>query len=154
MERTGLPYIYAGQIFRDRAKELGMSLESFGSLCENDPSYDVELDERMLIKAREGGAILEGRMIGALCWRDGVRSFRVYMDASIGVRASRIVEREGGDIEAVIQGIIEREASESKRYMALYGIDHMDRNIYDLWVDSSNMTPEEVVQNIIEKAGI
>lgn len=154
MERTGLPYFYAGQIFRDRARELGMSLEAFGSLCENDPSYDIELDERMLNKAREGDAILEGRMIGALCWRDGIQSFKVYVDADSKVRASRIMEREGGDIEAVFKGIIDREASERKRYMALYGIDHMDRKIYDLWVDSSNMTPDHVVSFIMKKAGI
>jgi len=153
-QRTGLDYIYAGQIFRERAKELGLSLEEFGSLCERDSSFDVDLDMRMLERARSGDAILEGRMIGALCWRDGIPAYKVYVDADPKVRARRVQEREGGDLSIIEDAILERERSERMRYLGLYGLDHMDRKIYDLWVDSSKLTPEGVVDKILERVGI
>ncbi|MCU0799542.1 MAG: (d)CMP kinase [Candidatus Thermoplasmatota archaeon] len=153
-ERTGLPYIYAGQIFRDQASGQGLTLDEFGSLCEKYPNFDVELDNRMLELAKKGNAILEGRMIGALCLRERIPAYKVYIDADIDMRAARVMEREGGDMASVRHDIEGRERSERSRYMDLYGIDPRDRMIYDLWVDSTYLTPDEVVELILKGAGI
>ncbi len=153
-DRTGLPYIYAGQLFRDQASSKGLTLDEFGSLCEKDTIFDLELDFRMMELAKTGNAILEGRMIGALCSRERIPAYKVYIDADIEMRAARVMEREGGDMASIRHDIEERERSERSRYMGLYGIDPRDRRIYDLWVDSTYLTPEEVVTLIIKEAGL
>ncbi|MGA1820807.1 MAG: (d)CMP kinase [Thermoplasmatota archaeon] len=152
-EELGIEYVYAGQIFRDRAKELGLTLSEFGELCEKDRSYDNELDERMLLKAREGNVLLEGRMIGPLCKLRNIPSFRIYLDADSSVRARRVMERDGGDLGTVIIEMEEREESEAQRYIEYYGVDPRDSSWYDLILDSTSMTPEEELRSIIENIG-
>jgi predicted cytidylate kinase len=116
-EKTGFLYIYAGNIFREMAKERGMDLLQFGKLCETDSSVDRELDTRMMEIAKSGdNLILEGRMTGALCKKEDISSFKIYIDADPRTRALRIMERDGGNIEEVIKQMKLREDSEIKRY--------------------------------------
>ena len=49
------------------------------------------------------------------------------------------------------QEILAREKSEAKRYKKYYDIDLKDTSIYDLFIDSSNKTPEEIVKIITQK---
>ncbi len=150
-DKTGFDYIYAGQIFRDMAKEKNMSISEFGKLCEEDPEIDRDLDRRMLDIARESSdIILEGRMTGPLCKKEGVRAFKVYLDARPSVRAERLMERDGGEIEEVIGIMMEREDSERKRYLNYYGIDPTLSEFYDLVIDSSEISPEEEMEIILE----
>ena len=149
-ERTGLEYIYAGQIFRDKARELGLSLADFGALCEREPRYDIELDEEMMGKASKGNVIVEGRMIGPLCMKRDIPSLRIYIDADPSVRAGRVMERDGGDLGEVIGQMEEREKSEISRYLGYYGIDPSDHRWYDLVIDSTYASPEQELDMILE----
>jgi cytidylate kinase len=45
-----------------------------------------------------------------------------------------------------------RERSERKRYLAYYGIDPSNRTTYDLWIDSSARTAEEIADTIVAEA--
>ena len=57
-ERTGLPYVYAGELFRNKAKKMGMSLAEFGRYVEKHPEVDVELDKEMMKVLKKGDVIL------------------------------------------------------------------------------------------------
>ena len=50
--RVGWVYVDAGQIFRQLAKESGLSLAKFGHSAEADGGIDRQLDERMVARAR------------------------------------------------------------------------------------------------------
>jgi len=148
---TGFEYVYAGSIFREMASSRGLSLNEFGDLAKKDDSIDRDLDDMMIDHARNGNdAILEGRMTGPLCWREKIASFKVYIDADHRVRAERIMEREGGDIEKVIFDMKERERSEIQRYEKYYSIDPSNSMYYDLIIDSSKITPEDEVDLIMK----
>lgn len=148
-----IEYVYAGRIFRDMAIELGLTLEEFGALCERDRSYDSSLDERMLTRARLGDVLIEGRMIGPLCNKFDIPSFRILIGADSSVRSERILERDGGEIDDVVRLMKEREASEKKRYLNYYGIDPNDPAYYDLVIDSTHLSPREEIELILEKLG-
>jgi len=45
--------------------------------------------------------------------------------------------------------ITARKESENKRYMELYGADSSDLSHFDLVIDTSYMTPEQVAESII-----
>ena len=148
----GYDHVLVGQIFRQMALERKMDLESFGRLAEEDETIDKELDERMLAFARANeNIVLEGRLTGAMLKSKKLVVFAVFVVADERVRAERIARREINDVEQVLRKMQSRERSEKKRYLAYYGINPYDRSIYDLWVDSTNSTAEEVAETIIKR---
>ena len=145
-------YVLVGQIFRQMALEKKMDLETFGRLAEEDETIDRELDERMLALAgAKENIVLEGRLTGAMLKLRKLPVMAVYVTAKEEIRAERIGKRESRDPQLVLREMKARERSEKKRYMAYYGIDPYDRSLYDLWIDSSNLTPEKIAETIIEK---
>ncbi|HPR42324.1 MAG TPA: AAA family ATPase, partial [Candidatus Methanofastidiosa archaeon] len=59
----GLIHIYAGMIFREMAKERGLSLAEFSRLAESDESFDRSVDERMAkLAIADKDSVAEGRM--------------------------------------------------------------------------------------------
>ena len=149
-ERMGYELVLVGRIFRDMARERGVDLETFGRFAEEDETIDRELDDRMVATAREkDDVVLEGRLTAALLKRTGVEVLAVGIDASEETRCRRIAEREGETDEEVLREMRTRERSERKRYMAYYGIDPTDRSFYDLWIDSSDRSPEDIADEIV-----
>jgi cytidylate kinase len=149
-ERLGLRYVYSGELFREMAKKQGMSLEEFGAYCEKHREIDEELDRFQLEVLRKGNVILEGRISGWLAYRNNIPAIKVLLETDIGVRASRIVKREQGEIEKRKKEILRREKSEATRYKKYYDIDVYDTSIYDVIVDVSNKTPEEITEIILK----
>jgi len=146
-------YVLVGQIFRKMASERTVDLDTFGKLAEEDETIDKELDSRMLAIAKaDENIILEGRLTGSLLKSHKIPVFAVYVDADERVRAERIAKREGSAVEDVLRNMRAREKSEKKRYRAYYGVDPSDRSVYDLWIDSSELTAEGVADAIVEKA--
>ncbi|MGB1585912.1 MAG: (d)CMP kinase [Thermoplasmatota archaeon] len=146
---TGLPYTYAGQIFRAAAAERGMDLAAFGALCQEDPSVDQALDDQQLDILRRGDAILEGRLSGWLAAHHTLPAFKVWLTCEPEERLRRILERDGGDLDAQRAKTLAREASEADRYQRYYGADLNDLTIYDLVLDSTSMTPEALAQAVL-----
>jgi predicted cytidylate kinase len=150
-KKIGLKYIYSGDIFRKMAKKYNMSLEDFGSYCEKHRDVDEQLDKYQLQILRKGNVIVEGRITGWLAHRNKIHSIKVLLKAGLETRAERIVKREKGDIEKRKKEILKREKSEAIRYKNYYDIDLNDTSIYDLIVDSSDKTPDEIVKIIVEE---
>jgi len=146
--KTGLPYVYAGQIFREEAARRGMDLASFGALCQEDRLVDRDLDDRQLELLREGGLILEGRLSGWIAHRNGIPAFKVWLVCDEAERVRRVVERDGGEPEEQAARMHEREASEADRYRRYYGISLRDLRPYDLVLDSTHESPEALADHI------
>lgn len=152
-ERLRLEVVISGNIFRQMAQDRGLSLSDFGRMCEADPAADRLLDDRMVEIARENeDIILEGRLTAHMLTRHGIPAFRVLMDADVDVRAARVAEREGGDPAQCKKEILTREACEARRYLSFYRIDISDRRIYDLVIDTTDVSPEEVAERIAAAA--
>ena len=73
------------------------------------------------------------------------------LDADIDTRARRIIKREQGEIKNRKKEIQNRERSESLRYKKYYDIDLKDTSIYDLVIDTTNKTPEEITDMILKE---
>jgi len=149
--KIGLKYVYSGEIFRKTAKKYSMSLEEFSSYCEKHKEIDKELDDYQLEILQKGNVIVEGRIAGWIAHRNNIPALKVILDTDIETRAGRIVNRESGDIEKRKQEMLNRERSEALRYKNYYNIDLKDITIYDLVIDSTEKTPEEIIKLIIQK---
>jgi len=151
----GFEMIVAGALFRERAEDYGMSLEKFGRYAEEHPDVDRELDAGILKRVREAargnGVVVDGRLQPWLLEKNGIPCLKVLIDAPLDVRAERIAGREGKSVKVARKEIRERERSERARYSKVYGIDVRDTSIFDLVVDSSDKTPDDVVRILEER---
>ncbi|WP_297419385.1 (d)CMP kinase [Thermococcus sp.] len=134
-------HIYAGLIFRQMAKETGMTLQEFQEYAELHPEVDREVDRRQIEAANECNVVIEGRLAG---WMVKEADLRIWLDAPIMERAKRVARREGISIEEAFVQIAEREKGNRKRYLNLYGIDIDDKSIYDLIINTAHWNPEGV----------
>ncbi len=147
---TGLRYVNTGAIFREMAKERGLTLNDFGKLANETPAIDRELDDRQVAIARAGGILLEGRLAGFVVNRAGIPAVKVCLVAPLEVRMQRVSGRDGHDLGEAMRLSAEREADERTRFIEFYGFDLNDTSIYDLVLDSSLHSPEAICRQIVE----
>jgi len=150
--RLGLPHIYAGDLYRRAAVERGVSLEEFNALSEQDHSIDRALDAKMAEYARQGDAVLEGRLAGFIALQEGTEALKVFLTASDDVCAQRVAQREDRDWRAVLELNRARQRSDALRYRVIYGFDLDDTSIYDLILNSDQQTPEALAEQILARA--
>jgi predicted cytidylate kinase len=146
---TGLTYVNTGAIFREMANERGLTLNEFGKLANENPAIDLELDDRQVAIARRGGILLEGRLAGFMVNRAGIPAVKVCLLAPLQVRMKRVSGRDGHDLVEAMRLSAEREADERHRFIEFYGFDLEDTTLYDLVLDSSLHTPEEICRRIV-----
>lgn len=137
-------------MFRKLAAEAGLSLAEFGGRAEQDPAVDIELDRRLAERAGEGDCVLESRLSGWIARNQNLPALKVWIECDETVRAERVGRRDGHPIAEALAHNRDREASERRRYLAVYGIDLDDRTIYDLVLDSAGADPDALVGRIVD----
>lgn len=146
----GYVLVSAGMMFRQMAQANGADLAEFSREAERDHQIDRELDRRVLEEIMRQDAfgsdvIVDGRIQGHLLAQRKIPCLKAWIDAPFEIRAGRIAGREGKPVEIARKEIANREASERARYKAIYGIDLSDTTVFDLVIDSSDKTPDEIV---------
>ncbi|MFQ6107854.1 MAG: (d)CMP kinase [Thermoplasmata archaeon] len=154
-KKLGFELVCAGEIFRSQARKVGMDLDEYGRRALEDNDIDRTLDslivDRVLSLSSKGlNVVADGRLTGQMLSKKGVKAFKVWIDADSRVRAERLSGRDGIGVEEASRGIKRREDVERKRYSSIYGIDIDDLSGYNLVVDSTNMTPSEVLERIVD----
>jgi len=148
-KQTGYEYVNTGEIFRKLAAEYHMSPTQFGAYVCTHPEIDDELDRRQIELARRGQLVLEGRLSGHLSKRNAIAAFCVYLDAPLQVRAARVSRRDSLELELATRDMVERARLEKERYLEHYQIDLDDYSVYDLVIDSSKSSPQEIVRKVL-----
>lgn len=138
--------------FRSLASERGLDLKTVLELAAKDDSWDREVDCRQVAIAREsdGGCVLGSRLA---IWMLEEADLKIYLEASPDVRAQRIATREGEDLAEVAAFTEERDRQDHNRYLRIYNIDTEDHSFVDMIINTDNLTPQEIVDIIIKKAG-
>ena len=155
IQELGYDIYKNGEKFRSMAKEMNMSVSEFGDYVEKHPEIDVELDKA----AREFGENNDNFIIDArLGFYTVPNSFKVYLkvDQDEGARRAfndqdRKATENFATVEEYKQDMIKRYNGENERYINLYGVDRADMSNYDLVVDTTYMTREEVRDKILEE---
>lgn len=148
----GLPRVDGGTVFRLMAAEVGLDVGEFSRLAEGNPEYDLELDQRLADRVKEGDVVLESRLAGWIVTIEELDAVRVWIDAEEGERARRVAGREHADQQAALAANRAREASERRRYRTYYGIDLDDLSVYDLVIDSTATSPQAIAESIVAAA--
>jgi len=136
--------------FRTLAKERGLELKEVMELAAKDQSWDREVDTRQLALAREGGGCVLGSRLAI--WMLKEADVKVYLYASAEIRARRILNREGGQLDEVAAFTETRDRQDHDRYLSFYNIDTDDYLFADLVIDTGKLTPDEITDLIVKKA--
>lgn len=145
-KKLNIPFISAGSIFRDMAKEKEMSLLEFSKFAEDNTAIDIELDKRQVKIAKESeNLIVEGRLSAHFIEAD----LRVWLLAPLDTRAERVRVRESKSMELAIDEIIIRENSEALRYLDIHDINIHNFDIYDLVINTNRFNPDSIAEIIL-----
>ena len=136
-----------GDIFRQEAKNRGLSLSEFEKICSEDPIVDKSLDEILQkhIADPNGYEVLESRLCGWWAYKMDIDCLRIWLHASEEARAMRVVNREGLTIEEATSNNKERTKVDKIRFEEMYGLNPEDETPYTHIIDASNMNAEEVL---------
>lgn len=149
-ERFGLRYVSTGTLFRERASQLGVSLEEMTRIAMGDDSFDRYLDDRAKQETRKGGVVLDATLSG---WVAEKPDIRVYLTAPLDVRVRRIADREGRGVEEVEKETRLREGAEAERFRRYYGFDVSDLTIYDVVLNTALADADgvaNILKNVVE----
>jgi cytidylate kinase len=148
-QRFGLKRVSAGVIFRQLAKERGLTLEEFSRIAEGDLEIDKLIDSTQKKAAKDGNAVIDGQLAA---WMAGEHAdLKILLTAPTEARIKRIAARDGTDFEFAKRETIAREGSEKARYMEYYKVDISDLSIYDLILNTGKYDLEGVTE-IVAKA--
>jgi cytidylate kinase len=137
-EELGLEYHSAGSIFRAIAREKGLSLEELNRLAAEDHTIDLEIDRKTVEIGCRGGVVVEGHLVAWIL--RSVADVKIYVTAPLHVRVKRIASREGRSFDEVYRETLIREYMHRQRFLELYGIDISNLSIFDLVLDTSNLS--------------
>ena len=136
--------------FRNLAKDTGLTLAEIIERAKTDDSYDRQVDGRQVELAMEDSCVLGSRLA---VWMLKEADLKVYLKLDDDIRAKRIFNREGGDIEQIKSFTAMRDSEDSRRYKKLYDIDNNDYGFVDLVIDAT-ATPDEIVDKIIGELAV
>tara|TARA_B100001564_G_C20653299_1_gene677935 strand:- start:1050 stop:1607 length:558 start_codon:yes stop_codon:yes gene_type:complete len=148
----GWSSLNGGQIFREEAKNRGMTLAEFGDLCANDFSVDKSLDEilKSNMQNPEGPDVMESRLSGWWAHLLNLDCFRIWLDVNEEVRALRVVNREGITLEEALLNNRKRSEIDLARYQEMYGLNPEDSTPYTHVVDASNLDSAGVLGAVLK----
>ena len=141
-----------GDYMRTMAAARGVTIIELNKIGETDPSIDKELDDwqKKLEKKKGESFVLDSR----LGYHFIPSSIKFFLEADIHVRAKRIYHdqrlvEENTTIKKTVENIKNRQQLERSRYIKKYGIDYLDFSTYDLVLNTTKMSPQEVAEKIV-----
>ena len=157
-ELYGFEIFSTGAILRAAAAERGMDLldlnKELNSKLDSDRSMDDLIDNttiRVASERKDDKLIFDSRM----AWHFVPGAFKVFVTVDPRVAAERVIKdpRPGEpaeDVDELCAELVERSRVEQARFQYLYGVDYYDYKNFDLVVDSSARTPDEVTAIVWE----
>lgn len=158
-EKLNWPVYSMGNLRRQKAKERGMSLAEYNKMGEADSSTDLEIDlYQQELGASQDNFVIEGRT----SWYFIPQSFKIFLDIDQQTGANHIwkdlqrgVERnEDGNLQSlndVLNSIRKRIESDKLRYKTYFNIDVYDKTNYDLVIDTTDRSLDDVCEQIYQE---
>ena len=148
-------HISIWDIKRDLAAQMWLNIIEFNKLGEQpgkEKEFDLKYEDYQRSLNPQDNILLDSRL-WFYCQPD---SFKVFLDVKDEVAASRIIwDHRATDKFSTLQDAIKetqnRNESDIQRYKHLYNIDFLDTSKFDLVIDTSDITAQQTVDQIISK---
>ena len=149
-DRYGFEIYSTGAFQREVAREMGITTLELNKRLREDPSLDYVIDDavkKLSIERAQDKLIFDSRM----AWHFAEKSFKIFLTIDPREAARRVMLNQRGSEEfyanedEACEKLIERSQVEQARFMQIYGVDYYDFNNFDLIVDTTSRTPEEIL---------
>lgn len=145
-----------GAILRKMADQKGVSILELMKMAETDSSIDEEVDKYVTELGRsKDNFIIESRT----AFHFIPESLKIFIKVNLAEGAKRIFpdlqreerkEEERARSEAALAKLLkDRTETDRRRYLKYYGVDFTDGSNYDVVIDSTRLTPEEVLEKMM-----
>jgi len=155
MERLQYTVYRNGEYVRKLAREKGLDITSFNAYLNDHPEIDRQIEKSAAEYAKGHNRFIIDARLG---WYAVPESFKVYLIVDIDVAAKRAFHDENrketekfDTVEEQKADIQKRYQMENERYWRIYKIHKEEHSNYDLVIDTTHLTPEQVAEEIIEK---
>lgn len=157
MEKLQYGVYRNGDYFRKLAKEKGMSVTEFNEYVKQHPEIDIQIENSAKEYAKDHNKFIIDARLG---WYAVPESFKVYLKVDDNIAAKRAFENQDEEkkqterfntIEEQKADMQKRYKLENERYFMVYGVRKEDLSNYDLVIDTTELSPEEVANTIKEK---
>jgi len=134
----GLRHVSAGDLFRQIAKERGVSVIELSKTASESREIDSLIDERTRKEAETGDVIIDGFLAG---WMAGdAANLKIQLIAPESVRIERIARRDRVSYDEARAETLRREKMERERFRKVYKIDINNYSIYDLVLNTGRLS--------------
>lgn len=151
-KKLGYTIYKNGEYFRKLAKEHNMDVTEFNKYVEKHPEIDRQIENSAKLYSIEHDNFIIDARLG---WYAVPESFKIYLKVDTDEAAKRAfydVNRKSTEnfnsIEEQKDNLILRFNLENKRYFNLYGVHKENLENYDLIIDTTNLSPEQVAEEI------
>jgi predicted cytidylate kinase len=150
-ERLGIRRISVGNLYREMARQRGLTALQLNLHAELDDKIDFYVDQLQKDIAAGGEQLI---VDSRLAWFFFSAALKVHLIADPAVAAERALSRPGDTVESytsvaeAIERIAERSESERIRFLNRYGADKTRWANYDLVLDSTSASPAEIADRI------
>ncbi len=149
-QRLSFQLISAGAIQREIATSLGLTTLQLNERSAQDRSVDDRIDSYTQRLGETGNQII---VDSRLAWHFIPSAFKVFLSVDPEVGASRVFDASRSDekhssLADALENNRSRTQLETTRFLTLYGIAMRDYSNYDLVVDTSFVSPEQVAEVI------
>ena len=150
-ERLGIRRISVGDLYREMARQRGLTALQLNLHAELDDKIDFYVDQLQKDIAAGGEQLIVDSRLAWFFFRDALK---VHIIADPVVAAERALSRPGDTVESyrsvgdAIERIAERSESERARFLGRYGADKGDWANYDVVLDSTSASPAEIATRI------
>lgn len=148
----GYDIISTGTIFRDIAKEKGISVVELNELAKQSREIDDMIDNRSIKLGKElDNVIFDSRM----AWNFVEDSFKVFLLIDPTEAAKRVLHdatretEKYNSLDEAYDNLSKRAMIEKERFKELYNVDYYDLNNYNLVIESTYATPTEIAEEIL-----
>jgi CMP/dCMP kinase len=158
-EKLGYQCLDGGSFFRSVAKKNHITLEELRALRMQSPKWDHEIDDHIKeLGQKEDNLVVGGRTAFHLI----PHSLKIYLKVSEEEGAKRIYDElqknqarnieEGkmNSLEDIIKSQRKRKEEDIQIYQKHYGVDIHDPKNYDLVLDTTGLSIEEVFEKVME----
>ena len=148
---------YTGDVFRQLAKERGLSIEVFYKQMVDSPELEKEIDNRQeKLMLSEDNLIVQGRIAPFLSWNPDYKKINLFFQVSDEEGARRQLKRKENQsktFEEMLRLSKERTEEECQRYRILYPhiADYLDEKSFDIVIDTTDSNEEMVFTETLNK---
>lgn len=147
-EELSAEFVSVGSFSRELANNtLGMDINQFQEYCKSHPEMDMDIDHKINTYLSSLEKVVADYRLGPKFIPEG---FHVFLEVSESEAHRRITNAKRSNEKTTKQEIKKRNKVMRQRFIQLYGFDFLDKNNYNLILNTEQLGLNDQIDKIIQ----